>query len=122
MFVTAVVVWCVLVVLFAWFGKNTGPQRVFKAIGYASVTLLLPVVLIIGGVSGFGFYQDAKHKRAWAENAPERAATYDTCVAKSEAAAANAFADKQAGKKPPMGGEYVTDVEILRELNGCPSK
>jgi hypothetical protein len=113
-----VIIWCFLVILFAWFGKDSGPIRVFKALGYASATLIIPATIIVGGFLGLvGFYQDAVHERAWAEKAPERAAAYDACVAKSKDAAAKALADKQAGN-----GEYVTDVELLRALNGCPSK
>ena len=112
-----VIIWCFLVILFAWFGRDSGPIRVFKALGYASATLIIPATIVVGGFVGFGFYQDAKQERTWAEKAPERAAAYDACVAKSKDAAVKALADKQAGN-----GEYVTDVELLRALNGCPSK
>lgn len=114
-------IWSLLVVMFAWFGKNTGPQRVFRAIGYASATLLIPVVLMVSGFIGFAFYKDAEHERFQTSKAPESAIKYDECVSESRAAAEEAIADNKAGKKSPLG-KRVTDIELLRELNGCPSK
>lgn len=118
-----VVVWCVLVVLFTWFGKGTGPRRVFKALGYATATLLIPTALFIGGLFGFAYYKDAKDERIWAEKAPDRAAEYEKCVAESKAQSVRSIVNnKQAGIKPDVGGEYITDIDQLRELNGCPSE
>lgn len=115
------VIWCGLVILFAWFGNGTGPKRVFKALGYATATLVVPAALILGGIWGYATYKDAERERIYAAQAPERAAKYAECVAKSEKASASAKANMLAGHKPKIGLTPVTDVEVLRTLNGCPS-
>lgn len=111
-----VFVWFGLVVLFAWFGRDVGPRRVFKALGYATLTLVVPVIVIVGGVGAIATYTDSKQEHVREAQAVEDAERYKQCVIDSEKAAASAKAAIMSGKNVNI----VSDLGLLRELNGCP--
>lgn len=115
----AVVIWCFLVAMFAWFGKDTGPKRVFKGIGYATLTMIIPVVLILAGIWGWDSYQASERAARYAEE-EHKTGEYERCVESSKAQSARAIEDLKTGERSALIGRPVTDVNLLRELNGCP--